>query len=120
MRKTVVKIYFWILALGLPYAAFCMITGKKIGCYYYDNFGIQCPACGTTRMCLSILKLDLISAFKYNPAVFIIFIYWNIIGVLCFIDKFNFVKNKKFLYISLFASIVIMLLFGFLRIYFEV
>ncbi len=41
-------------------------------CVFYITTGYQCFACGNTRSVLSILRGDIISAIKFNPAIPII------------------------------------------------
>lgn len=115
MRKRIIKIYCGILAVGLPYLFWILITGKKLPCFYYENMGIECPACGNTRMFLSMAKLDFISAFFYNPVSFILFFIWNFVALLCFWGKIKFVQNPKFLYTLFGFSVAIYVIWGFIR-----
>ena len=39
----------------------------KIPCLFKWLFHIECPGCGITRACLSVLRLDFASAFEFNP-----------------------------------------------------
>lgn len=42
--------------------------------------GYPCPGCGMTRAFFSLLRLDFVGAFRYNPVIFILpFIAWIII-----------------------------------------
>lgn len=115
MRKKVLKIYMWVIAIGLGIYAFIATTGITLDCFYYKNFGLKCPGCGVTRMFLSMFKLDFTSAFWYNPVLFATFFVWNIIGVLCIWDKIEFVKNPKFLYTVFWVNLSILVVFGILR-----
>ena len=36
-------------------------------CIFKDLTGIECPLCGMTRACYSIMHLHFASAFSYNP-----------------------------------------------------
>lgn len=56
-----------LLILGLIY-----LVGFRIPCVFYRVTGYLCPGCGITRMCLAILHLDFVSAFKYNPLCFVL------------------------------------------------
>lgn len=47
----------FFLSLLPPFCGFFLLTGK------------QCFACGNTRSVLSILRGDIISAIKFNPAI---------------------------------------------------
>ena len=39
------------------------------GCLLHDRFFLYCPVCGGTRAVDSLLRLDLFSAFAFNPFV---------------------------------------------------
>jgi hypothetical protein len=41
-------------------------------CLFRYLTGLECPLCGMTRACYSIIHLDLLSAFRYNPASLIL------------------------------------------------
>lgn len=43
-----------------------------IPCVFRSVFGIQCPGCGMTRACLSLLHFDLKQAFAYN------YMFWSV------------------------------------------
>ena len=62
--------------------------------------GFPCPACGMTRAGFSILKLDIVSAFNYNPLIFLIpFLFLIIVFKdLPFLNK---LYKNKILWISL-------------------
>ena len=62
-----------LLTLGL--GAYFLLTGMwltktGIGCVFLYLFGIPCPGCGMTRALRSLLRLDLVSAFRFHPLVF--------------------------------------------------
>lgn len=61
-----------ILGAGLLYAFWCSQTGLSIPCFFYILTGLRCPGCGSTRVCLNLLKLDFSAAFWANPFLFII------------------------------------------------
>lgn len=115
MRNKVLKIYFWGFLIGLIYAVLVMFVGLEIRCFYYETLGLKCPGCGLTRMFVSMIKLDFASAFNYNPVMFVMFFVWNLIGVLCFWNKFKFISNPKVLYGLLWVSIIIVLIYAVLR-----
>lgn len=72
-------------------------------------FNIYCAGCGTTRMIISLLKLDIYQAFRYNSLMFIlgiIFLIYIIYVVIMYL------KNKK-IYIpnyKVFIAIIILIL----------
>ena len=55
-----------LLGIGLLYAIFWMITGIGIPCVFHLITGKYCPGCGISRMFISLLHLDFVSAAKYN------------------------------------------------------
>lgn len=67
-----------LVLLGICVFVFICLCGKfNITCLFKRIFGISCPACGLTRSIRALLKLDIITSFKYNifgPIVFVIFI----------------------------------------------
>ena len=56
------------------------------GCLFKQLFGVSCPACGMTRAYISLLRLDIASAFHYNPA-FLTFPVAVALGALAALDK---------------------------------
>lgn len=54
--------YLFIMYLVLHYSG--------IGCVFLYAFGIPCPGCGMTRAAFSLLRLDIIAAWRYNPLIF--------------------------------------------------
>lgn len=60
-----------VLSIGLGYAFFVQKTGISVPCMFYKVTGFYCPGCGVTRMCLSLMKGDLIRAFHYNMGIMI-------------------------------------------------
>lgn len=61
-----------LLAAGLAYAAFCLVTGWSIPCPLHLLTGWNCPGCGVTRMCLALLRLDLAGAWQANPGLMLL------------------------------------------------
>ncbi len=115
MKKKIIKIYSTILGLGLAYYIWILVTGLVIPCFYLKTTGLFCPGCGVTRMFLSLLKLDIVGAFLYNPVAFVLFFVWNLIALFCFLGKPAFVQRPGFLYGSLYVSVGTLLIFGVLR-----
>lgn len=70
LRKTVVK-YAIILGIALAYLVFVLLTGIGIPCIFHEITGFKCPGCGISRMFVSLARLDIAAAFKYNPFIFI-------------------------------------------------
>ncbi len=69
-RNKVIIIALVSLGTGALYALFVKLTGFGIPCPIRLMTGLECPGCGTSRMAMSLLRLDFVSAFRYNPAVF--------------------------------------------------
>lgn len=69
-RKVIIK-YGVILAIGLGYLFFVLLSGVRIPCILYEITGFKCPGCGITRLIVSVARLDFAAAFGYNPFLFI-------------------------------------------------
>ena len=85
-----------------------------IPCPIKEITNLYCPGCGITRMLLSLLKLDFIKAFSYNPLVFISLP----IGLYLYIDYL--IKKDKSLYKKIpekiwYIVIIIFIVYGILR-----
>lgn len=67
---------FWGVSLGvgglLYLKVWLPITKIGIPCVFHELTGFYCPGCGITRVSLSLLRLDWVQAFRYNPLVFIL------------------------------------------------
>lgn len=61
------KLIFVIAILGISYVTFIKTTGLSIPCQFKILTGLECPGCGTTRVCLSLLSLNVKTAFSINP-----------------------------------------------------
>lgn len=71
--------------LNVPLIYFLVLTASFIGgfviyklgalpplkCQFKEFTGYPCPTCGTTRLILSLYNLDIVSAFKFNPFMFL-------------------------------------------------
>lgn len=66
-------------------------------------------------MFLAMLRFDFVSAFFYNPLMFTLFFFWNIVAILCFWGRTSVVKKPQFLYTSLGVSVALFTIFAFLR-----
>lgn len=72
MKRRALKVILILSALlvgGLIYAILWRVLGIGLPCVFYTTTGLQCPGCGVSRMCLSLLKLDFKGAFSANPAL---------------------------------------------------
>ncbi len=53
------------------YVAIAVLENRAYHCFLHDVLHLYCPFCGGTRAFLSCLKLDIASAFLYNPAAMV-------------------------------------------------
>lgn len=103
MKKSTFKIlliqFFILLFLGCAFLFFKFAPDFLFpSCFWLENFGIICPSCGATRSFQSLFEGDFVSAFFYNPFIFVLFFYLLILDV---IYSFNNLLGKnyfKFLY----------------------
>ena len=115
MSKNIRNIVIGVCGCILAYVIFVAVTGIKIPCFYLSNFGVECPGCGVTRMFVSMLHLDFVSAFWFNPVMFVLFFLWLAIGLLCFLSPIKLFKNKTFLKWTAIVSLVIAGSYGIIR-----
>jgi len=99
-----IKKYYIPIILFLAYAIITRIF-NVCNCLVKLTIGFPCPGCGLTRACFSILRLDFVQAFKYNPLVFVIPI---IVWVIIFSERpiIQKVYNSKLFWITLFIIVV--------------
>jgi hypothetical protein len=74
MKKRFLRValrYGILLFVGLAYYLFVSLTNLGIPCLFRLVTGLQCPGCGISRMLIALVRLDLVSAFRCNPAVFL-------------------------------------------------
>lgn len=96
--------------VGLNYS-----TGKGIDCPVNAYTGYYCPACGLTRMAVAILKLDFISALRYNPFILLTspyIAYLGLVGIKQYIlfGEFSNKFGKR-----VYTYVIALILFGILR-----
>ena len=73
-NKLVIKHLFY-LGAGLLVVLFFAFSG--IGCPLRRLLGVPCPTCGTTRALFSLVRLDFVSYFLYQPlALFLLPAIW--------------------------------------------
>lgn len=75
-----------------------VVSGKMTtSCFFLDNYGIICPACGLTRATISIVSLDIKSAMEYNLFYTVVLV--PLLFVLIINDVYvfaqRFIMNKK-------------------------
>lgn len=58
-------------------AVFVLLAATVWHCPIKLLFGIPCPGCGTTRACLSLLRMNIRDAFMYQPVFFLnVLLFW--------------------------------------------
>lgn len=83
-----------ILIIILYLISFAPVTKQLTTCWIFENTGILCPGCGGTRCVQSLLKGDIINAFKYHAVFTIGILYLLILNIVYLINR-N--KDKKIL-----------------------
>lgn len=58
-----------IAAVGACYAVLVSQTGFYIPCLFRLVTHLRCPGCGVTGLCLALLKLDFVGAWRENAAI---------------------------------------------------
>lgn len=71
MRVKIFRNLLYIIIGGLIYLLIVKYTPFGLRCPIHALTGLNCPACGTTRMALAITRMDFSSAFRYNGFMFI-------------------------------------------------
>ena len=125
-------LFFHLAALGIA----CVLAGffflfsrlraagyPVVTCPLHDLLRLYCPFCGGTRAILSLLRLDLPTAFRSNPAVLISFpviLFFYVRALIDFIRgeifSFRIPRGWLFALIGLFAAFFLLrnvLLVGF-------
>ena len=139
LRSTLIT-YGIVLAIAFIYLLSVTLPLKKgeplwhgIPCVFYEGTehlfkllkieheGIKCAGCGLSRMLISMVKLDFVSAFWYNPFLFVTgplliayFVAQNIKFIIT--GKENMGKWQIFLYIEGGLAVLYMILRNFLPI----
>lgn len=99
-----------VLISVLGYGIFIYFNQDMYFCPILKYFHIYCPACGITRMFLSVLNLEFYQAFRFNPLVFlllIILILFSIVQTFIFINKRRFIRISNKFYLGLVIVLII-------------
>lgn len=106
-----------IVSTGVIYLIFVSVTDIRIPCVFKVITGFDCPACGITRMFVSIAKMDFKTAFSYNSVIFVTLPL--IIGCLAFERITHIINGQvsqnrvcKFL---LWSEILVLIIYGVIR-----
>ena len=108
-----------ILLFGLLFVSIVISGTINFECIFKKLFNISCPVCGLTRSFRALLRLDIITSFKYNifgPILFIIII----IGIIFLIKdiiknedktiKYTYKILNKYYYIVIICLIISMII----------
>ena len=115
VRKRIMIIYAVILAAGISYTVLIFRTGFGIPCLFNRVTGLLCPGCGTSRMALSVMRLDIASAFRYNPVAFVTVPAWAFISLCCFTGYPDVLCREKNILRILYVNIALYAVFCVVR-----
>ncbi|MBQ9833761.1 MAG: DUF2752 domain-containing protein [Bacilli bacterium] len=117
MRNNTFKIILYVIIFLVGSYTYYFLYENfsfSIDCLFHKITGYYCPGCGITRMIFSIIKLEFYQAFRYNPLVFIMLIFFVFCQVINIILKRNYKKitfKKEYALLLL----VVVILFGIMR-----
>lgn len=114
------RLLFWgtvLLSAGLLYALWVTVTGLALPCVFRLLTGFQCPGCGVTTLCLSLLRLDIAAAWEANAMLLLALpLLVFLLSRLCFrYVKTGSVKPQKWEAVLCGALVVVFLLWGVAR-----
>lgn len=115
MKKNYLPLLITLILLTLIEIVYYLTTQSFLPCLIRKLTNYYCPACGITRMFLSIFKLDFYQAFRYNAYAFTILLFMPLIILVEILLKNN--KNiLKKVNITLFSVFIFsFILFGVFR-----
>ena len=105
------KKYIIFSILGILYILIVLKYNTGIPCAFHKITGLYCPGCGGTRAVISLIKLDLYQAIRYNALIVCI----TPIAVMYSIIKFGMKKNIKIPNWIWIIILMVVLLFTILR-----
>lgn len=111
--KRVGLVFAVIITAGLAYFLVCDKIGFGIPCMFYKITGFKCPGCGVSRMCISLLKGDIYSAWLYNRGIMLMlpFIAYLIIREVYLYIRYGDCTLKKWESVLAIIIVVILLVF---------
>lgn len=120
MRERLKKVgigFTVLIIVGLAYFLICNKIGFGIPCLFHTITGLKCPGCGVSRMCISLLKGDIHSAFLYNRGIMVMspFIVYFCVKELYLYVRYNDFALKKQERVLAIILIALLLIFDVLR-----
>lgn len=111
--KNVILFFF----ISLIYAGFVLYFHIGIPCIFHFITKLKCPGCGITHMYIDVLRLDFLSAYHDNQAIFILqpIIYYFVIKNIYGYIKGTKINYNKWELVTLYSCLIILILFGILR-----
>ena len=102
---------FALLVIGILFIIVSLKYNNGIPCFFYELTGLYCPGCGITRAFISLFKLDLYQAFRYNMLVVILLPFF----IVYIIYKFLLKGSKKIPNSFWYFLLIVTVLFGIFR-----
>ena len=114
--RKVLRTAVFFASAGFVYTVLYLL-GIQIPCPFHRLTGLYCPGCGVSRMCISILRLDFLSALRYNsivlfllPVIFLLMVQLTVHYVKT--GRKQLTKGQR---IVVWSMAVILVLFGVIR-----
>lgn len=104
IRNELKLMFLSLLITSIITVCYVVVTDVPTTCYVKSTYGFMCPVCGCTRAVKSLLKLDFVTAFYYNPYVYVLIVY---VALLCI----SILRKKKIL-LSVISVLNVLLLLG--------
>ncbi|MBQ4121006.1 MAG: DUF2752 domain-containing protein [Clostridia bacterium] len=109
MKKTTIRHiqYFFIISLFV-----CLITVSDIGCPILFFIHIPCPACGSTRALLSLIKFDFKGYLYYHALSLPLLVsVWLMVHI-------KLLKKQKVIGVFVFSVVILNFLYYLIRLYY--
>lgn len=115
IRKRTIRDVVILIFVGIIYYFVVKYTDFGLKCYIHELTGFDCPACGTTRMIVSVSKLEIAKAFRYNRFMFVTFPF--VVGEVIYFFYINEAKKpvNKINQVIIFIWLGLFVLYGVLR-----
>lgn len=119
-RRRVCRVFIGagiLLLAGGLYALWLMLGGPGIPCIFHVLTGLDCPSCGITHLCLSLLRLDFSAAWQANAAILCLMPVGLVVAVRMLWRYIQTGQTRPERWVSVFiwGMIAVLLLFGVVR-----